>query len=248
PDVEAAATALADGLAGRGLFLQRHQDQLQLVTDRAQADVVRRVLRTEYPSRLSPAAYETLAIIAYRQPLTRARIEEIRGVNCEAVLESLEEKGLITETGRLDAPGTPRLFGTTMKFLQILGLSGLDELPGRLMHPRYHVEKEYRVVVTGQPHKDALRQLSEGMVVSGERFEPAEVRVLDSTAGDTRLSMVLREGRKREVRRLWQALGHPVLDLQRVRIDGLTLGDLPEGGVRPLNPDELSRLRSAAGL
>jgi segregation and condensation protein B len=87
------------------------------------------VLRPEYPSRLSPAAYETLAIIAYRQPLTRPRIEEIRGVNCEAVLESLEEKGLIEETGRLDAPGTPRLFGTTMRFLQILGLSSLTELP-----------------------------------------------------------------------------------------------------------------------
>lgn len=129
PDVEAAAATLTETLAGRGLFLQRHQDQLQLVTDPAQADVVRRVLRPEYPARLSPAAYETLAIIAYRQPLTRARIEEIRGVNCEAVLESLEEKGLIEETGRLDAPGTPRLFGTTMRFLQILGLSSLNELP-----------------------------------------------------------------------------------------------------------------------
>src|SRR3989440_12160290 len=129
PAIEAAAASLAETLKSRGLFLQRHQDQLQLVTDPAQADVVRRVLRPEYPSRLSPAAYETLAIIAYRQPLTRARIEEIRGVNCEAVLESLEEKGLITETGRLEAPGTPRLFGTTMKFLQILGLRSLDELP-----------------------------------------------------------------------------------------------------------------------
>jgi segregation and condensation protein B len=127
--VETAAATLAERLSGRGLLLQRHQDQLQLVTDPSQADVVRRVLRPEFPSRLSPAAYETLAIIAYRQPLTRARIEEIRGVNCEAVLESLEEKGLITETGRLEAPGTPRLFGTTIKFLQILGLSSLEELP-----------------------------------------------------------------------------------------------------------------------
>src|SRR5947209_2999030 len=129
PDVEAAATALADGLEGRGLMLQRHQDQVQLVTDPAQADTVRRVLRLEYPARLSPAAYETLAIVAYRQPLTRARIEEIRGVNCEAVLESLEEKGLIAEVGRLEAPGSPRLFGTTMRFLQILGLASLEELP-----------------------------------------------------------------------------------------------------------------------
>lgn len=127
--VEDAAARLDEQLRGHGLALQRHQDQLQLVTDPAQADVVRRVLRPEYPARLSPAAYETLAIIAYRQPLTRARIEEIRGVNCEAVLESLEEKGLINEVGRLETPGNPRQFGTTIKFLQILGLRSLDELP-----------------------------------------------------------------------------------------------------------------------
>lgn len=127
--VEDAAARLDEQLRGHGLMLQRHQDQLQLVTDPAQAEVVRRVLRPEYPARLSPAAYETLAIIAYRQPLTRPRIEEIRGVNCEAVLENLEEKGLIAEVGRLEAPGTPRLFGTTVKFLQILGLRSLDELP-----------------------------------------------------------------------------------------------------------------------
>jgi 23S rRNA pseudouridine2605 synthase len=116
------------------------------------------------------------------------------------------------------------------------------------MHPRYHVEKEYRVVVRGRPGEEALRRLAEGMIVRGERFEPAEVRVLEGTDGDTQLSMILREGRKREVRRLWQALGHPVLDLQRVRIDGLQLGDLPEGDVRPLRADEVARLKTAAGL
>jgi segregation and condensation protein B len=129
PEVEAASLKLEEALEGRGLFLQRHQDKLQLVTDPRQSEVVRRVLRPEYPARLSPAAYETLAIVAYRQPLTRARVEEIRGVNCEAVLENLEEKGLIEEVGRLETPGNPRLFGTTMKFLQILGLRSLEELP-----------------------------------------------------------------------------------------------------------------------
>src|SRR5438046_5466133 len=103
PDIEAAAAALGESLAGRGLFLQRHQVQLQLVTDPAQADVVRRVLRPEYPSRSSPAAYETLAIIAYRQPLTRPRVEEIRGVNCDAVLERLGEKGWMKGTRRVEA-------------------------------------------------------------------------------------------------------------------------------------------------
>ena len=122
------------------------------------------------------------------------------------------------------------------------------ELAGRLMHPRYHVEKEYLVVVKGRPGEDALRRLSEGMLVRGERFEPADVQLLAGGDADTSLSMVLREGRKREVRRLWQALGHPVLDLQRVRIDGLRLGDLAEGSVRPLRSDEVAHLKAAAGL
>jgi len=72
--------------------------------------------------------------------------------------------------------------------------------------------------------------------------------VLETTPSESRVSMVLREGRKREVRRLWQELGHPVLDLQRVRIDGLQLGDLEEGAVRTLSGDEVARLKSAVNL
>jgi 23S rRNA pseudouridine2605 synthase len=161
-----------------------------------------------------------------------------------------DDRGRQTVVDRLPAV-RPRVFPVGRLDLDSRGLVLLTddgELAGRLMHPRYHVEKEYRVVVRGRPGEDALRRLSEGMVVRGERFEPADVEVLDAADGDTRLSMVLREGRKREVRRLWQALGHPVLDLQRVRIDGLQLGDLAEGGVRPLRSDEVLRLKTAAGL
>ena len=161
-----------------------------------------------------------------------------------------DDRGRQTVVDRLP-PGRPRLFPVGRLDLDSHGLVLLTddgELAGRLMHPRYHVEKEYRVVVRGRPGEDAVRRLSEGMVVRGERFEPAEVQLLDAADGDTRLTMVLREGRKREVRRLWQALGHPVLDLQRVRIDGLQLGDLAEGDVRPLRSDEVARLKSAAGF
>jgi 23S rRNA pseudouridine2605 synthase len=161
-----------------------------------------------------------------------------------------DDRGRQTVVDRLPAERS-RVFPVGRLDLDSRGLVLLTddgELAGRLMHPRYHVEKEYRVVVRGRPGEDALRRLSEGMVVRGERFEPAEVRMLDGADGDTRLSMVLREGRKREVRRLWQALGHPVLDLQRVRIDGLQLGNLAEGEVRPLRSEELARLRTAAGL
>lgn len=161
-----------------------------------------------------------------------------------------DDRGRETVIDRLPTE-RPRVFPVGRLDLDSRGLVLLTddgELAGRLMHPRYHVEKEYRVVVRGRPGEEAFRRLSEGMIVRGERFEPAEVQVLDTTDTETRLSMVLREGRKREVRRLWQALGHPVLDLQRVRIDGLRLGDLAEGQVRPLRSDEVARLKTAAGL
>jgi len=161
-----------------------------------------------------------------------------------------DDRGRPTVTDRL-APRGSRVFPVGRLDLDSRGLVLLTddgELAGRLMHPRYHVEKEYRVVITGRPGEDALRRLSQGMIVRGEQFQPAETRVLESTVGETRLSMVLREGRKREVRRLWGALGHRVLDLQRVRIDGLELGDLEEGGVRPLRAGEVAQLKTAAGL
>lgn len=161
-----------------------------------------------------------------------------------------DDRGRPTVTDRLSSGGV-RVFPVGRLDLNSRGLVVLTddgELAGRLMHPRYHVEKEYRVVITGRPDDEALRRLAEGMVVRGERFEPADTRVIGSTAGETVLSMILREGRKREVRRLWQALGHRVLDLQRVRIDGLQLGSLEEGRVRTLHPDEVARLKAAAGL
>lgn len=127
--VAAAAAVLAGQLRGRGLMLQQHQQQLQLVTRPEAAWAVQRALQPERPTRLSRPALETLAIIAYRQPLTRAGIEAIRGVNCEAVLDSLERRGLVAEVDRQDTPGRPRLFGTTLRFLQIVGLERIDDLP-----------------------------------------------------------------------------------------------------------------------
>ena len=95
--------ALDVSLEGRGLMLQRHDDLVQLVTRPEASAAVRRLLNPEVPGRLSPAAYETLAIIAYRQPLTKAGIEEVRGVDCERVLEGLLARRLIEERGRLYA-------------------------------------------------------------------------------------------------------------------------------------------------
>jgi 23S rRNA pseudouridine2605 synthase len=161
-----------------------------------------------------------------------------------------DDRGRKSVTDELP-PGGPRVYPVGRLDLQSRGLILLTddgELAVRLMHPRYHVEKEYRVLVSGQPEDDDLRRVSEGMVVNGARFLPAEVRIIEKSARESRLSMILREGRKREIRRLWQALGHRVIDLQRIRIDGIHLGDLEEGAIRALRTEEIARLRAAAGL
>ena len=127
--VRAAADACAARLGGHGLMLQRHNDELQLVTRPAAAWAVQRALNPERPGRLSRPALETLAIIAYRQPVTRASVEAIRGVNCEAVLDSLERRELIEQLGYQETPGHPLLYGTTLRFLQVVGLERIEDLP-----------------------------------------------------------------------------------------------------------------------
>lgn len=157
-----------------------------------------------------------------------------------------DPRGRPTVTDHLDAEG--RLYPVGRLDLNSRGLVLLTddgELAMRLMHPRYGVEKEYHVEVAGRPVASALQRLSRGLTIRGESFQPADVRIIDERPSTTRLAMVLREGRKREVRRLWQALGHNVIDLQRVRIDGLRLGTLAEGAVRPLAPEEVARLKAA---
>ncbi|HYM50184.1 MAG TPA: pseudouridine synthase [Candidatus Limnocylindrales bacterium] len=118
----------------------------------------------------------------------------------------------------------------------------------RLMHPRYHVEKEYRVTIAGSPADGALRQLQKGMRVGAERYRPAEVEVLRRAPSSTHVRMVLTEGRKREVRRMWKALGHEVIDLERVRLGPLRLGSLPVGAHRTLTANEVRDLRASVGL
>jgi 23S rRNA pseudouridine2605 synthase len=151
--------------------------------------------------------------------------------------------GLPVETGRVFPVGRLDLDSRGLILLTDDG-----ELAARLMHPRYHVEKEYVVLISGCPGAESLSRLAEGMVVKGESFAPVSVRVLEAGSTQSRVRMVLREGKRREIRRLWQALGHRVLDLQRVRLDGLQLGDLPEGAWRRLEIAEVAAVRTAAGL
>jgi segregation and condensation protein B len=127
--VERGLNELDSALAGRGLRLQRHSGRVQLTTAPELAELVERFLGLEATTHLSRAALETLAIIAYQQPVTRPQIDAIRGVNSDSMMKSLLSKGLILESGRTDGPGRPILYSTTPEFLQHFGLNSILEMP-----------------------------------------------------------------------------------------------------------------------
>jgi segregation and condensation protein B len=120
---------LAGDVYPHGLRIQRHHGRLQLTTSPETAADIERFLGLEATGRLSRAALEALAIIAYQQPVTRPEIDAIRGVSSDAVLKSLLSKGLIQEIGRAERPGRPIIYTTTSDFLQHFGLNSMEELP-----------------------------------------------------------------------------------------------------------------------
>jgi len=128
-EIEAGLDALETLYANRGLALQRHESRVQITTHPVAGELIERFLGLEASQHLSRAALEALAIIAYRQPVTRPGIDAIRGVNSDGVMKSLLSKGLIQEVGRAEGPGRPILYGTTAAFLQHFGLNSLDALP-----------------------------------------------------------------------------------------------------------------------
>jgi len=113
----------------RAFQLNEKAEGWQLATDPTYAQWVRQLFPAPKPARLSAPALETLAIIAYRQPITRAEVEAVRGVNIDGVLQTLMERGLVKIAGRSEIPGRPLLYETTQFFLDHFGLRNLDELP-----------------------------------------------------------------------------------------------------------------------
>lgn len=127
--VQQALQELAADYETRGLRLQWTDEGVQLTTAPTASPVIERFLGLEMTTRLSQAALETLAIVAYLQPVTRPQIEHIRGVNSDGALRTLLTHGLVMEQGRLETPGRPILYGTTADFLQSFGLTSLQDLP-----------------------------------------------------------------------------------------------------------------------
>lgn len=150
------------------------------------------------------------------------------------VIDEVSSSARLYPVGRLD-----------MDSEGLLLLTDDGELTYRLTHPRYEVEKEYHVLITGRPDKATLWRWRRGRVLPEERPAPAWVEVMRTEDEGTWLRIVLHEGRKRQIRRTAEALGHAVIRLIRVRLDGLRLGDLPVGQWRELDEDEVAALWNA---
>lgn len=130
----------------------------------------------------------------------------------------------------------------------LLLLTNDGELALRLAHPRYGIEKVYRVKVKGKPTPETLERLARGVRLEEGLTAPAEVKVARSGDNKTWLEMLIREGRRREIRRMCEAVGHPVEKLTRISLGPLHLGRLVPGASRPLSERELHHLRRAVGL
>ena len=127
--VEEALQQMAASQMERGLRVQRQGERVQLVTPPEAAACIERFLGLDLTTRLTPAALEALAVIAYKQPVTRAQIDELRGVSSDGVLRTLLHRGLVEQGERLDTAGRPFHYRTTFDFLQHFGLQSLDDLP-----------------------------------------------------------------------------------------------------------------------
>jgi len=135
--------------------------------------------------------------------------------------------------GRLDADSTGALL-----------LTNDGDLTFALTHPSHEVSKTYRVWVTGHPPDEVLRQWQRGVLLDDRKTLPAVVKRLRTTAEETQLEIVLREGRNRQIRRVAELLGYPVTRLHRIAIGEISIGNLPKGKVRSLHPSEVRYLKN----
>lgn len=176
---------------------------------------------------LEPEAPETWVVNKPAGMVSTARDPQGR----PKVTDLVDSEARLYPVGRLDADSTG---------LILLTNDGM--LAERLTHPRYGVQKAYRVRVRGRPAEQALEELRKGVRLEDGPAQPAEVRILEAGGAESELEITIREGRKRQVRRMCDAVGHRVLALRRVRIGSLELGGLRPGQARRLRRDELERL------
>lgn len=161
-------------------------------------------------------------------------MKEDRGRRCVAQLVPTQQYPGLFPVGRLDFDTTGLLLFTTD-----------GELGNALLHPSFHVDKEYHAWVEGRPNKSALLALRNGVKLQDGMTAPAQVSLVKQDANKTLLSITIHEGRKRQVKRMCAAVGHPVVTLHRSKFGPLELGNLPVGKYRILNPDEVQALKAS---
>lgn len=161
-------------------------------------------------------------------------MKEDRGRHCVAQLVPTQQYPGLFPVGRLDFDTTGLLLFTTD-----------GELGNALLHPSFHVDKEYHAWVEGHPNKSALLALRNGVKLQDGMTAPAQVSLVKQDANKTLLSITIHEGRKRQVKRMCAAVGHPVVTLHRSKFGPLELGNLPVGKYRILNPDEVQALKAS---
>lgn len=141
--------------AERGIMIMQSKQAYHLTTKPEHSNYLQKLLETPQPTNMSQAALETLAIIAYRQPVTRAEIDEIRGVQSDRSVQTLLARSLVEEVGRKDAAGRPLLFGTSKDFLTFFGLTSLEELPPLSENPDSDMLEEEADLFFTQLHEQA---------------------------------------------------------------------------------------------
>lgn len=162
-------------------------------------------------------------------------MKDPQGRPCVAQLVPLDEFPALYPLGRLDYDTTGLLLFSTD-----------GELGNAVLHPSHHVDKTYRALVKGKPSEAALDRLRSGVVLDDGPTQPAEVRLAGRKGKNACVEIIIHEGRKRQVKRMCEAIGHPVLQLHRASFGPLELGDLPEGKYRVLSEQEVAALERAS--
>jgi 23S rRNA pseudouridine2605 synthase len=193
------------------------------------ADLVRDTVRVDGQPLKTPEfvyflLYKPYGVVSTNKPQPQEKRRVVRDL--------IPHEGHLFTVGRLDADSEGLIL-----------LTNDGDLADKLMHPRYGHRKTYEVLVVGTPDAKALNAWRRGVMLDDGQTAPAKVRVIEQRANDTRLEIVMREGRKRQIRRVASLLGHPVKQLIRTRIEFLEIGHLRPGQWRTLSPKEVHLLK-----
>ena len=199
--------------------------QVEIGRDTIDVDgnVIETTVRLVYVLLHKPAGY----VVTVRDPQNRPTVFDL--------MDGISQR--IFPVGRLD-----------LDVGGLLLLTNDGNMSYRLIHPRYEVEKIYTLLVRGRPNSKALRAIESGIQLEDGLTAPTEVRILDNGEKITLLEMKMHEGRKRQIKRMWSAVGHPVVSLTRTAFAGLTIDDLRPGEWRFLRDDEVMWLKMNVGL